>query len=138
MGKSHRLPSSPSTTVYSTPLELLFCDLWGLAPMLSSMGYHYYMSFVDAYSRFTWIYFLKNKSKALTIFKQFQAMVELQFNHKIKFVQSDWSGEFQPFTQFLTNLGITHRLICLHTHHQNGVVKRKHRNIVEMGLTLLS
>nr|KYP42260.1 Retrovirus-related Pol polyprotein from transposon TNT 1-94 [Cajanus cajan] len=138
MGKSHRLPSSSSTTVYSTPLELLFCDLWGPTPMLSSMGYHYYMSFVDAYSRFTWIYFLKNKSEALTIFKQFQAMAKLQFNHKIKSFQSDWGGEFRPFTQILTSLGITHRLICPHTHHQNGVVERKHRHIIEMGLTLLS
>lgn len=31
-----------------------------------------------------------------------------------------------------------HRLTCPHTPHQNGTVERKHRQIVEMGLTLLS
>lgn len=46
-------------------------------------------------------------------------------------------GEYKPFTTFLSNHGITHRLICPHTHHQNGVVERKHRHIVELGLTLL-
>src|ERR1044072_7297090 len=38
----------------------------------------------------------------------------------------------------LTNLGIVHRLACPHTHHQNGSVERKHRHIVDMGLTLLA
>lgn len=47
-------------------------------------------------------------------------------------------GEFRPFTQHLTTLGISHSLICPHTHHQNGVVERKHRHIVDLGLTLLT
>lgn len=64
-------------------------------------------------------------------------MVELQLNHKIKSVQSDGAGEFRPFTSFLASHGITHRLICPHTHHQNGTVERKHRHIVESSLTLL-
>lgn len=40
---------------------------------------------------------------------------------------------YHPF--WLT--GIQHRLICPHTHHQNVVVERKHRHIIELGLTLL-
>lgn len=36
------------------------------------------------------------------------------------------------------SIGITHRLICPRTHHQNGVVERKHRHIVELDLTLLT
>jgi len=47
-------------------------------------------------------------------------------------------GEFRPFTRYLTFVGIHHRLICPYTHHQNGVIERKHRHIVGMGLTLLS
>jgi len=35
------------------------------------------------------------------------------------------------------SVGIIHKLICPHTHHQNGVVERKHRHITELGLTLL-
>lgn len=65
-------------------------------------------------------------------------MAELQFRFPIKSVQTDWGGEFRPFTKFLSDLGIIHRLICPHTHHQNGVVERKHRHIVDLGLTLLS
>ncbi|MCH82453.1 retrovirus-related Pol polyprotein from transposon TNT 1-94, partial [Trifolium medium] len=65
-------------------------------------------------------------------------MVELQYNFPIKSVQTDGGGEFRPFTQFLNPLGIIHRLTCPHTHHQNGSVERKHRHIVETGLTLLT
>lgn len=46
----------------------------------------------------------------------------------LKVVQSDWGREFRPFTKFLNDLRIIHRLVCPHTHHQNGVVERKHRH----------
>lgn len=65
-------------------------------------------------------------------------MVSNQFNSSIKAVQSEWGVEFRPFSKFLTDHGIQHRLICPHTHHQNGVVERKHKHVVELGLTLLS
>lgn len=48
-GKSHRLPSSDSSSAYS-PLELIFTDLWGPAHISSYAGYKYYVSFVDAFS----------------------------------------------------------------------------------------
>jgi histone deacetylase 1/2 len=65
-------------------------------------------------------------------------MAELQLGHPLKTLQTDWGVEFRPFTKYLADLGVIHRLICPHTHHQNGVVERKHRHIVDMGLTLLS
>ncbi|KAK2354410.1 putative mitochondrial protein [Trifolium repens] len=138
VGKSHRLHSPASTTTYHKPLELVYSDLWGPSPSPSTLGYSYYISFVDAFSRFTWIYLLKSKSDALTVFKQFKTMVELQLGHPLKVLQTDWGGEFRPFTAYLKELGVVHRLICPHTHHQNGVVERKHRHIVDLGLTLLS
>ena len=112
--------------------------MWALTQGLSASGFLYYMPFVDAYSKFTWIYLLKAKSEAIFVFQKFNAMVELQHELPIKAVQSDWGGEFRPFTKYLIDLGIIHRLICPHTHHQNGVIERKHRHIVDLGLTLLS
>lgn len=51
-------------------------------------------------------------------------MVQRQFSTKMKSVYSDWGGEFRLFTKFLTELGIIRRLICPHTHHQNGLVEQ--------------
>ena len=59
--KSHQLPYSTSYHVTTVPLELIHSDVWGPA-IASSGGYKYYVSFVDDYTRFTWIYLLKHKS----------------------------------------------------------------------------
>ena len=90
-GKSHQLPFSVSTHIVKTPLELVFSDVWGPA-QLSVSGHEYYVSFIDAYSRFTWIYLLKHKSDVFNVFLQFQAHVERLLDHKIIHVQSDWGG----------------------------------------------
>jgi hypothetical protein len=41
-----------------------------------------------------WAHFLKQKSKALVTFKEFQAMVETSLGKKIKSIWSDNSNEF--------------------------------------------
>src|ERR1044072_51213 len=139
IGKSHKLHAPASSTVYNKPLELIYTDLWGPAPFTSLLGgYQYYISFVDAHTRYTWLYLLKSKSEATSIFQQFQKLVEKQLGCSILAVQSDWGGEFRPLSKYLAENGINHRVACPHTRHQNGVVERKHRHIVELGLTLLS
>jgi hypothetical protein len=61
MAKSHQLPYNRSTSVSQFPLELISSDVYGPAPI--SVGRHkYYVSFVDDYSKFTWVYLLKAKS----------------------------------------------------------------------------
>lgn len=62
MGKAHRLHAPSSTTVYNTPFELVIYDLWGPAPIQSSSGYQYFLTCVDACTRFTWVFPPKLKS----------------------------------------------------------------------------
>lgn len=96
IGKAHRLHSPSSNTQYTTPLELVYSDLWGPSPMPFTQNFHYYITFVDAFSRFTWIYLLKTKSDALSVFKQFKSMAELQFGTKLKCLQTDLGGDSSP------------------------------------------
>lgn len=56
--KSHQLPYSRSSSVSSHPLELVFSDVWGPAPDYVG-NKKYYVSFIDDYSKFTSVYFLK-------------------------------------------------------------------------------
>ena len=60
----------------------------------SLSGYVYYVSFIDDYSRRTWIYFLKGKDEVLEIFKKFKALVENLSENNIKTLISDNEGEF--------------------------------------------
>jgi hypothetical protein len=77
--KSHQLPFPNSSTISQHPLELVYSDVWGPAP--NSVGGHkYYVSFIDDYSKFTWIYLLKFKSEVFSKFQEFQSLVERLFN----------------------------------------------------------
>jgi histone deacetylase 1/2 len=136
-GKSHQLPFPLSTRVTTAPLEIIYSDVWGPA-QVSVSGHQFYVSFVDAYSLFTWLYLLKHKSNVFQIFLQFQQHVERLLNKKIIHVQSDWGDEYHRLNKFFADIGISHRVSCPHTHQQNGTAERKHRHIVETGLTLLA
>jgi histone deacetylase 1/2 len=92
-----------STHVIKTPLELIYSDVCGIA-QTSISGHNYYVSFIDAYSRFTWLYLLKRKSDVFDVFFQFQTRVEHQLNHKICHVQSDWGASIATSTHFFISL----------------------------------
>ena len=92
IGKSHRLyfPITEIKTIKA--LELIHTDLWEPSSIPSRDGYTYYISFVDDFSRYTWIYPLKLKSEALKVFKLFKLQVESQLSTTIKHLQYDWEG----------------------------------------------
>ena len=80
--KSHQLPYPISTSISTKPLQLIFSDVWGPAP--SSVGRHtYYVSFIDNYNKYSWIYLLKKRSDVFQVFQNFQALVERKFDSKI-------------------------------------------------------
>jgi histone deacetylase 1/2 len=74
MAKSHQLPYPKSTSVSTSPLELVFSDVCG--PASKSFGcFKYYVSFIDDYSKFTWIYLLKKKFDVFKNFTTFSIML---------------------------------------------------------------
>ena len=137
-GKLHQFHFPVTEIKTRAPLELIHADLWGLASMPSKDGYKYYISFVDNFTRYCWIFPLTLKSEALDTFKHYKLLVEKQFSLSIKTIQSDMESEFRAFRSFLQQQGIHIRFSCPHTHHQNRVVERKHRHIIETDLTLLA
>ena len=88
-GKLHQI-SFPLSTVKSTcPFDIVHGDVWCSAPCLSTAGFRYYVIFVDDCSKFSWIFPLKTKSEVHTVFLEFNALIEKQFNTKFKYVQTD-------------------------------------------------
>jgi hypothetical protein len=135
--RSHQLLFTRSISVSKAPLELVFSYVWGPAP--TSVGRNNcYVSFINDYSKFTWIYLLKHKSEVFEKFHIFEQHVERLLGREIISMQMDWGGEYQKLNSFFTNIGISHHVSCPHTHQQNGAAERKHRHIVEVGLSLLS
>ena len=79
---------------------------------MDSHGQKYFISFIDDFSQYMYLYILHNKNEALDAFKVFKAEVEKQCGKQIKIVRSDRGGEYYgryledgqspgPFAKFL-------------------------------------
>ena len=67
--------------------------MFGFVSVPSLGGSRYYVSFIDEFSKMTWIYFLKKKLDAFERFLEFKSLVENQTNRKIKVLRTDNGGE---------------------------------------------
>ena len=51
--------------------ELIHSDVWGIAPVVSHAHYKYFVTLIDDFSRFTWVYFLRAKGEFFQFFSAF-------------------------------------------------------------------
>jgi hypothetical protein len=63
--------------------------VFGSVPVPSLGKSLYFVSFIDYFSRNTWIYFLRKKSEVFDKFKEFKALVENQIDKKIKVFRTE-------------------------------------------------
>jgi transposase InsO family protein len=123
----------------SRPLKLLHMDLFGPIAYISIGGNKYGLVIVDDFSRFTWVFFLQDKSEAKGILKKFIRRVQNEFELKVKNIRSDNGSEFRNthVEEFLDEDGIKHELSAPYTPQQNGIVERKNRTLIEAARTML-
>jgi hypothetical protein len=89
-------------------LDLVHMDVRGPMTQKSLSGCEYYLTFIDDYSRKTWIYFLKTKSEVFKRFREFRALVENQSGKRIKVLWLDNEGKYslRQFVGFCAQHGI--------------------------------
>jgi hypothetical protein len=63
LGKQHRqaIPKATTTPIQHV-LQLVHSDLCGPLPHKSMTGSRYILTFIDHFSRYSWVYFLNTKS----------------------------------------------------------------------------
>ncbi|RVW23616.1 Retrovirus-related Pol polyprotein from transposon TNT 1-94 [Vitis vinifera] len=122
-----------------SPFELVHTDVWGPCRTASTLGFQYFVTFIDDYSRCTWLFLMKNRAELFSIFQKFYTEIQTQFNISIRVLRSDNAREYfsAQFTSFMSHHGILHQSSCAHTPQQNGVAERKNRHLVETARTLL-
>ena len=127
MGKQHRRPY-PKGVPYRAkePFELIHSDVCGPMSESSLGGSRYYAIFIDDFSRYTYVYFPKNKSEALEKFKDFHNYAVNVTGKIIKVIRTDNGGEYcsREFELFLKENGILHQLTVPYNPAQNGVAER--------------
>jgi len=111
------------------PLELIHSYLCGPISPQSLSGRRYYTLYIDDFSRYTWVCFLRSKSSSdvCTVFRDFKNLVELQLKHCItRFRYDNGKGEYdnEAFRSILTEYSITFEQSPPYTQHKNGVSER--------------
>ncbi|KAI5318217.1 hypothetical protein L3X38_037925 [Prunus dulcis] len=129
----HQRLAHPSEFVLSTLFPSLCKSSLGPAPLESFDGYRYYVTFIDDFSRVTWLYLLKFKSEVMDAFKNFHNLVMNHFSSQIHTLRSDNGTEYtsKNMTNYLSTHGIIHQTSCVGTPQQNGIAERKNRDLLE-------
>jgi transposase InsO family protein len=93
-GKAHQLPYQESKFRAKEPLELVHSDVFGRVKQSSIKGMRYMVTFIDDFSRYVWVFFMKEKSETLSKFIEFRMKVENEVGRKIKCLRIDNGGEY--------------------------------------------
>ena len=135
MGKMTCTPFKPSTCRTNSPLELIHSDLCGPMQSRSLGGFRYFMLFVNNYTKFMTVYFLKSKDEAASQCPHFKAAVENFLSDKgyqTKVIRIDGGGEYSSgeFQRELKNSGIEWQVTVPYTPEVNGVAENSNRVLV--------
>lgn len=138
-GKAHQLPYEESKFKAREPLELVHSDVFGPIKQPSIGGMQYMVTFIDDFSRYVWVFFMKEKSDTFSKFKEFRESIEGEVEKKIRCLRTDNGGEYSSieFSQYLRECRIRHQYTCANTPQQNGVAERKNRHLAEICRSML-
>jgi transposase InsO family protein len=136
----HTRSTYPSIGLRSSePFILIHSDVWGPCSITSVSGFKWFVTFIDCYTRMTWIYMLKHKNEVVRCFKDFHKLVTNQFNARVQIIRTDNGTEYvnNEFISYISDQGIIHQTTCPGTPSQNGVAERKNRHLLEVARSLM-
>lgn len=137
--KAHQLPFEESTFKAKEPLELIHSDVFGPVKQASIGGMRYMVTFIDDFSRYAWVYFMKEKSETISKFRQFKNEAKAKVDGKVLCLRTDNGGEYMSdeFSDFLQKCKICHQFTYPSTPQQNGVAKRKNTHLAEVWRSMI-
>jgi transposase InsO family protein len=143
-GKLHRtaVPSAAQANRATRPLFRLHLDICGPFSTEAWDGSLYLLQIVDDYSRYTWARTMPNRESD-TVLSHLKSFVEaaeaMHAGHRVSVLRSDNGAELVSgvVNAWLQSRGIRRELTATYTPHQNGVVERMNRTVVESARTML-
>ncbi|GJX71167.1 retrovirus-related pol polyprotein from transposon TNT 1-94 [Tanacetum coccineum] len=140
LGKSKKSSHKPKAEdTNQEKLYLLHMDLCGPMRIESINRKKYILVFVDDYSRFTWVKFLRSKDETHEVIIKCLKQIQVRLNATVRNVKTDNGNEFvnQTVKDYYENVRITHQTSIARTPQQNAVVERRNRTLVEVARTML-
>ena len=108
-GKMTRQPFTTKGYGAKEQLELVHSDLCGPMTIQAIGGFEYFITFIDDYSMYGYIYLMRRKSEAFEKFKEYREETEKRLNKCLKTLRSNRGGEYLlgEFRDYLSEQGIT-------------------------------
>ena len=93
-------------------MGLIYSDVCGPFSSTARGGFQYFITFTDDFSRYGYVYIMKQKSESFEKFKVFKNEVQNQLGKNIKTLRSDRGGEYLSweFIDHLRDCGIISHL----------------------------
>ncbi|KAI1001629.1 hypothetical protein K3495_g6574 [Podosphaera aphanis] len=139
VSKSKHFVPKPIGEKSTQPFELIHTDLSGKFSNPSMGGKFYYISFIDSFTRLSWVKFLRTKDESTEFIINFIIFLQTQFNHKIKKWRTDHGGEFdnKAVKSYFNSKGIVHEFSPPYEHERNGIAERFNQTITTMARTMI-
>jgi transposase InsO family protein len=99
------------------PLKMLHMDLFDPIAYISISGNKYGLVIIDDYSRFTWVFFMQDKSETQEVLEKFMRRAQNKFDAKVKKNRSDNGTKFKntQVKDFFDDEGIKHEFLAPYT-----------------------
>jgi hypothetical protein len=107
---------------------------------IARVGFLYFITFTDDFSRYGYIYLIRHKSEWFEKFKKIQNEVQNQLGKKIKFMWFDRKGEYLSLelSDHLKQYGIVPQLPPPKTPQWNGMSERRNQTLLDMVRSMMS
>lgn len=116
----------------SRPLEIIHSDVCKLSHP-SREGFHYFVSFINDFSKLAVVYRMKRKSQVYDCFIHYTRRMERESGRKIVDLRSENGGEYisQRMKDWCHHEGIRQTMGPPHTPQLNGVAERYNRTLLD-------
>ena len=92
--KHTRVPYPSLGLISNKPFDVIHTDVWGPCEVHSISGHRWFVTFIDGFSMYTWLYLLKHKSDVFTVFKDLCALIKNKFGNTVTVLRSDNGTEY--------------------------------------------
>ena len=140
IAKLKRLPHNGTPPSATRILETIHSDLIGPINIISSTGKRFVLTFVDEFSRKSWIYLLEKKKEATKTTIQFLKYITTRYNFNIKFFKTDNGLEFKNrnIENYYSRNGITKLYSPPYNPQNNGKAERFNQTLINCAKTMLT
>ena len=128
---------------------MVYTDVGGPISPRSREGHRFWLVIVDDFSRCPWVYFMKHKSEALEIYKQWKTDIQTHLRTEIgqedfsksytRFIQSDGGTEYtnKAFRNQLRTNGTILETSAPYTPEQNGLAEQMNQTLATLANSML-